>query len=995
MLLRRLALFSSRVLFFLLLAVAAVSDSRAELHAYEITGSIDGTSVSDQLGGSYFASGSIPFGTTVPYRLTFVLDDAAPLSLSGPDFSIYDAAVGDLALEIDGQPDTVVATTSSLTATTSSFFHTWSPGAFQGSPGYSASISSFDAEDGMSPPVTVDFIGFEAVLFDSTMGLYAASPPELVVADLSDATQTLMLLSWQDPSGNVRMGMSGTIDSITVPEPGLAAALATGLLGLGFAARGRARLHRAGAGSRDPARSRARVPSPAHDRDLFRSALSGRLALVLTMLLLAAPTALAAPGDELWQTGWGRSGANDAVYAATTFGTDLVIGGEFRTVGDAIARRVARFDGSSWSAMGEGFDGRVEGLVEWNGSLYAVGEFSNSGATPLMGLARWNGSAWEEVGGGTNGPAYDIVVYGGGLAIAGTFTSAGATSAAGVAIWNGTTWIDPGAEIGATWDGFVEALEVYGGQLYVAGRFEGIGPINANNIARWNGTTWSAVGTGVRWDDEGQEVGVVNDLTLHAGSLVAAGAFLEAGSVVADGIGIWNGTTWSAPGAASSGYDNLVFAVTSYGGALYASGSNFGLLQRWNGSFWTPVGFNANSAFVLANHAGLLVAGGYLGFGNFALSPNGTGATNVAFYDGTVWQQLASEWGASDDVEALHAWNGQLIAGGSFGRIGNVVASRLAAWNGTSWSALGGGTTGGSNYVTDMATWQGDLVIGGAFTHAGGVAAEKIARWNGSSWSALGAGSAGGVEAIHTIGAELYATGYWGGGSQSVGRWNGTNWDAVGGIVNTPGLSDLDDYQGQLVACGAFTTIGGVPANRIARFDGASWQPLGAGLDGTARAIEVVGDDLYVVGDFTLAGGASASRVARWNGTSWSALGGGLDNRVYDIEAIGTDLVVTGWFGNAAGTSAPYIARWDGNAWSSLGSGLGGRGGVLFAYEDSLFVGGEFETAGDKAGAGIAEWTPVPEPGTTLLLACGVLALVGRGRSAGVTRPSGARLRSL
>lgn len=241
MLLRRLAPSSCRNAVLCLFFLASASSSRADLHTYEITGSIDGTTVSDQFGGSYFASGSLPFGTSVPYTLTFILDDAAPLSLSGSGFSLFDTAIGGLSLEIDGQPDSVVAATSTLTATTSAFFHTWAPGAFQGSPGYSASIPSFEVEDGENPPVTVDFIGFEAVLFDSATALYAADPPELVVADLADATQTLMLLSWQDPGGNIRMGMSGTIDSITVPEPGSALLLACGA----FALAGVGRMRRA------------------------------------------------------------------------------------------------------------------------------------------------------------------------------------------------------------------------------------------------------------------------------------------------------------------------------------------------------------------------------------------------------------------------------------------------------------------------------------------------------------------------------------------------------------------------------------------------------------------------------------------------------------------------------------------------------------------------------------------------------------------------------
>src|SRR5689334_10527566 len=58
-------------------------------------------------------------------------------------------------------------------------------------------------------------------------------------------------------------------------------------------------------------------------------------------------------------------------------------------------------------------------------------------------------------------------------------------------------------------------------------------------------------------------------------------------------------------------------------------------------------------------------------------------------------------------------------------------------------------------------------------------------------------------------------------------------------------------YNGDLIAAGKFTSIGGVYANRIARWDGIAWHPLGSGVNGKVWAMIVFNGKLYVGGEFT------------------------------------------------------------------------------------------------------------------------------------------------
>jgi hypothetical protein len=76
-------------------------------------------------------------------------------------------------------------------------------------------------------------------------------------------------------------------------------------------------------------------------------------------------------------------------------------------------------------------------------------------------------------------------------------------------------------------------------------------------------------------------------------------------------------------------------------------------------------------------------------------------------------------------------------------------------------------------------------------------------------------------------------------------------------------VSALAVYNGELIAGGAFTTAGGVAANRIARWNGSSWQGI-AGLDNTVLALHVHKGELVAGGLFSGTFTAPKFRWARW-----------------------------------------------------------------------------------------------------------------------------------
>ena len=151
--------------------------------------------------------------------------------------------------------------------------------------------------------------------------------------------------------------------------------------------------------------------------------------------------------------------------------------------------------------------------------------------------------------------------------------------------------------------------------------------------------------------------------------------------------------------------------------------------------------------------------------------------------DDIYWDNSISPIAAGVDggVNALTVYNNRLIAGGWFTVAGEVTANQIASWDGSSWSALGSGMSGGE--VWSLIVYDSQLIAGGIFVTAGGVAANGIASWDGSSWSALGTG----------MNDNVYA---------------------------------LTVYDNKLIAGGWFTVAGSVTANNISSWDGSYWSAL-------------------------------------------------------------------------------------------------------------------------------------------------------------------------
>ncbi len=318
-----------------------------------------------------------------------------------------------------------------------------------------------------------------------------------------------------------------------------------------------------------------------------------------------------------------------------------------------------------------------------------------------------------------------------------------------------------------------------------------------------------------------------------------------------------------------------------------------------------------------------------------------------------------------------------LFAAGSFGLPAGSGAGNIAHWNGATWEGLGGQL---DNWATDMALFDGKLFVGGYFNSGGGAAGSaKLAGWDGTTWTGIDAqleSWQSSVWALETFddgsGEALYIGGNYlniaGIGVDHLAKWDGTEFSEVGGALGgaVPLLLKcfhvFDDGSGPaLYAGGRFKTLGGVSVNHIAKWNGTAWEALGTGLAGAGVGVgahamatfdDGTGPALYVGGhSFTSAGGVPATRIAKWDGTQWSALGDGFNGTVdglavYD-DGDGEALYAVGAFEASGSTPLSYIAKWDGAEWSAVvGAGLNDNAFGAFTYDDgemeTLCVGGTF-----------------------------------------------------
>jgi len=590
--------------------------------------------------------------------------------------------------------------------------------------------------------------------------------------------------------------------------------------------------------------------------------------------------------------------ADGVVRSIASDGTYLYIGGDFTQVGNYMgsAGMVDTDDATPNVSFPSVSGGIVYAIApDGSGGWYVGGSFTQIGSVGAPYLQHIKSdystdSTWLPA---PNGTIYSIAISGSNVYVAGVFTTIGGQSRTNIAKLNNTDG-DADASWTANANNAVWSLAISGSSIYAGGAFTTINGTTRNRLAKisTDGTldaTWNpSLSTGTIY----QIVPAVETGTTY---IYIGGAF----SISAT-IGGANRNRLAklddATGAAQSWNPNAnstVYSLALSGSDVYAGGTftsvNGGVTSRnriakFNNSDGTVDGtWNANltgpyTVYAITVYGGDIYAGGSFetigGQTRYKLAKLDT--TNGNAYSG--WNAGLPSTDGVNGVRTIVGYGTNIIFGGQFDYLANkATANRIARFSLSDRSYdptwIPSVDDGGVYAIHASGT---DVYIGGSFTtvnsEAGTTYAAKLNSANSTVNTAWLPTPDNTVKSITTIGTDIYLSGDFttmhGDAFAYLVKVNNSTGEPYAGWTPSPNASvrDIEASGSALYVGGTFTTIGGASRKGLAQLNTTSgtvesWNPQMT--SGSILTLHTLDPDIFAAGSMTI--NAATRRVAHFN----------------------------------------------------------------------------------------------------------------------------------
>lgn len=254
-------------------------------------------------------------------------------------------------------------------------------------------------------------------------------------------------------------------------------------------------------------------------------------------------------------------------------------------------------------------------------------------------------------------------------------------------------------------------------------------------------------------------------------------------------------------------------------------------MALWNGAVWDTFPkftftHNPSRSGIFPVVNGFLRDNGKLWIYGAFKNLGGVTGNNIYTYDGNNFSAVnipISDFNDNYPVFKMIKYQNQIYALGNFGDYPSNSISRLAKYDGTSWTSVGNGIVGSIDNAAELVVYNDTLYIAGTFSKASGNAGNYIMKWDGTQLRDAGFG-------------------------------NFYGWYAIWKLVV---------YKNRLYAFGNFPYAGSQKAFGVAYYENGSWKAASDSINGKITNAVVYNNDLYIAGGFSIIGNQTIKNFAK------------------------------------------------------------------------------------------------------------------------------------